>query len=180
MKIYIYSDIQGIELALPSENPDLIFLLGDIYWRDVEKIDEKYNCPKLGVLGNHDRLDTFEGTDIIDIHKKSVEVGGLKISGFGGSPFYNHKPSSPQYSDAEVMDFVMGMESVDIFLAHANPAMASVEDKTDAHRGFLGLTKLLEEEKAKYLFHGHLHVNEIYEYNRTNVCITHGLRVLEI
>lgn len=180
MEIYIYSDIQGVELELPEKEPDLIFLLGDIYWRDVEKIDNRYSCPKIGVLGNHDRMDTFVGTNIIDLHAKQIEISGIKIAGFGGSPIYNHKPSSPQYSEMEIKQFTDEIKKIDIFLAHSNPAYEVDNDLTNAHRGFVSLANMMEEGKINYLFHGHIHENAEYLYKNTKVVVTHGLKRIEI
>jgi Icc-related predicted phosphoesterase len=180
MNFIIYSDIQGIELELPNIEPDFVLLLGDIEWRDVKRIDNHFKCPKLGVLGNHDRIDTFGNTSIIDMHEKVLEIYGIKFAGFGGSPVYNHKPGSPQYDEGDAASFVKKVDNVDIFLAHSNPAFEHNMDKTDAHRGFASFTELIERTKTPYFLHGHLHENTIFDYLETTIIITHGMRNIRL
>lgn len=52
MRILSFADTRTT-IELPNLEPDIVFLLGDIPSRVVSKIDKKYKCPKLGVLGNH-------------------------------------------------------------------------------------------------------------------------------
>ena len=180
MKVIIYSDIHGGEVFFSTEKPDLVFVLGDIDWRDVKMIDDYYSCPKIGVLGNHDKRDTFIGTSIIHAHMKLFEIAGLRIAGFDGCPIYNHKGNSPQYSELEMNMFTQTIHKADIFLAHSNPAYQYINDLRDPHRGFRSLTDLMDERRINMLFHGHIHENNVYTYKETTVVSTHGFRMIEI
>lgn len=98
MLVYFFSDFQG-EKHIPMGNPDLVVLLGDIYYRDAQEIDRVYNCPKIGVYGNHDAHNEWNQTDIKLIHGEVFEYKGITFGGFGGCPRYNRKPN--QYTEKD-------------------------------------------------------------------------------
>lgn len=155
MRILAFADIpSGFEL--PDVQADMVFLLGDIFYRNVLRIDRKYKCPKVGVLGNHDKAYYFEDTEIINAHRTIVEVNGLKIAGFQGSPKYNDKPFG-QHLEIEAEVFVASMyrHKVDFFLAHSNPVYPHTDQ--DSHRGFAAFNDLIHYETTKHFLHGHLH-----------------------
>ena len=97
MKLLVLSDFHGAG-TMPEATPDLVILLGDIDYYEIRKIDEKYTCPKLGILGNHDGPDYFEGTNVVNLHKQVVEVSGLTFAGFEGCPRYNTRGYSAVYN----------------------------------------------------------------------------------
>jgi Icc-related predicted phosphoesterase len=148
--------------------PDFVLLLGDIDSKGVQRIDKAYDCPKYGVLGNHDVPSTFSNSSVMNIHGKVVEHNGLKIAGFGGCPRYNRK--SGQYTEEEARQFIETLGVVDIFIAHANPMWTFNDDPTDPHRGFQAFAEYIYEKKPVYFLHGHLHSNETYMVGRTMVC----------
>ena len=176
MKILIFSDLHGEPPPLLEEEPDMVFLLGDIPWRDVKKIDRHYTCPKLGVLGNHDPLDTYQGTSVVHVHQTCITVKGLTIAGFDGCPRYNEKTHSPQYDEGDVTRFTETLDDVDIFLAHSNPRIKDSRATRDSHRGFFAYTTMIEEGRVGVFCHGHTHENAIVQHGNTYVVTTYGMR----
>lgn len=170
MKVLIYTDIHSSELELMEDVYDAIFLLEDIDWRDVKRIDEHYQCSKFGVLGNHDKMDTFFGTSVVDMHQNIVEFKGFTMAGFSGSPRYNGKERVAQFEEEEVAAFVDGLKGVDIFLAHSNPSFEYTYDKTDGHRGFIAYGDMIVENRVKYFLHGHLHLEGLERCGSTEIC----------
>ena len=180
MKILVYADLHNKKPTFPDVQPDVVFLLGDIHWQYIKEIDEHYDCKKFGVLGNHDGLDYFNHTTVVNLHGKSEVFEGVTIAGFGGSPKYNDKQNSAQYTDMEADEFIRNIGEVDIFISHSNPAVEGFRSLTDGHRGFLSLKNLMDEESVKYLFHGHIHENKEYVYKKTGVVVTYGVRGIEL
>lgn len=156
MKILFISDWHGENHELPDEVIDLVVVLGDMEWRRIVAIDRRFSCPKLGLLGNHDRIDLYKNTKFIDMHKNTFEMHGLKFAGFEGCPRYNTK-NTPQYEEEDVAAFCETLEGIDIFLAHANPMLEGNFDPTDAHRGFLAFTEYIVNKQPRLFVHGHLH-----------------------
>ncbi len=186
MRLAVYSDVHNNDLKYPERKPDFVLLLGDIHWRDVKKINEHFTknydskIPCIGVIGNHDVLDTFKNTTVVDIHKRVIEIEGVKFGGFGGCPRYNNKQNSGQFEEWEAQKFIKGMEKVDIFLAHSNPAYERSENIDSTHRGFASFKQLLDREKTSYFFHGHIHENYEHKYKKIKVFSTYGLKEYEI
>lgn len=178
MKILIITDTHGGS-ELPEITPDLILLLGDVDFYEIRKIDKKYNCPKLGVLGNHDAPDYFDETDVINLHKKVVDIKGIKIAGFEGCPKYN-KRKYLQYTEEEVGEFTKDLEGVDIFMAHANPKLEPNLDETNAHRGFEEFTNYIKEKQPTYFIHGHNHRVKEEKIDKTNVLSLYRFHILDI
>lgn len=166
VNILILSDLHNQKEFPLVEEIDLLLLLGDIPWQTVAKIDEAYDCQKFGVLGNHDRWDTYRNTNIQNIHAVVVEWNGLKIAGFGGAPRYNWKEDG-QYEEDECALFMHSLEKVDLFLAHSNPAFQSTNGNREGHRGFESFGRYIKEKQPKLFFHGHLHERYEKQYKET-------------
>lgn len=176
MEIHIYSDIHSQQLILPDNEPDIVILLGDIDWRDVKKIDKHYQCEKIGVIGNHDPLDTFNNTSVINLHENVVEIKGMVFGGFGGCPRYNNKHNCGQYEEWEADKFIKRLDHVDVFIAHSNPVFELGLDKSESHRGFMAFNRMMEHHKVRYYFHGHIHENAEYQMHKTDIISTYGFR----
>lgn len=179
MKILFISDWHNHQYNLPEIEVDLLICLGDFDWRIIEKIDKAFNCPKIGLLGNHDRKDTYRGTSFIHLHKKVAKFGDYLIAGFDGCPKYNTRETA-QYEEEEVEEFMETLEDVDIFIAHANPMLEKNKDKTDAHRGFQSFTKYIKAYQPSYFVHGHNHVDETNRLDRTEIISVYPYYLLEL
>lgn len=175
IKALIISDLHGSSSQrFPVDEPDIVFILGDLAWKDVRQIDSMYLCPKFGVLGNHDRPDLYEDTSIINLHATTIKFKGLTIAGFGGCPTYNQR-NYGQYRESDVTRFIDTLRSpIDIFIAHSNPQLTPCLNFKDSHRGFSAFTKMIEKFKPEYFLHGHLHENYFEKYLKTNLICVHG------
>lgn len=60
LHVLTFSDTRTT-FELPDVMPDVVFLLGDIPSKMVSKITRKYDCHKVGILGNHCHPQNFEG-----------------------------------------------------------------------------------------------------------------------
>lgn len=169
MKVLVFSDLPS-GFNLPDSEPDLVLLLGDIFYRNVLKIDHKYKCLKVGVLGNHDKAHYFEDTSIINIHRDIQTIEGITFAGFQGSPKYNDKPFG-QHLEIEAEAYVASIyrKPIDIFLAHSNPAYENLPSNDDTHRGFKAFNDLFHYQTAKNFFHGHLHEPFQMKQGNTNI-----------
>lgn len=156
MNILAFADIRT-SLELPDVQPDVILLLGDIPSLAVARIDRKYDCIKLGVLGNHCHPSVFSGTSVINMHEKTILIKGISFAGFEGVPPYKDRPHG-QRTEAELQSFLNKVKNqhIDIFLMHSNPSYGD-KGLDDAHRGYQAITSFLFEKGITYLFHGHLH-----------------------
>lgn len=170
LSILVFADIHGYLDQLPECEPDIILLLGDVSRQDVQKIDRQYRCPKLGVLGNHDKHYYFDETNVINLHTKSTTINGITFAGFGGSPRYSDKPYG-QYTEDEARAFMDRLGYVDVFIAHSNPRR---EDRPDLlrhppHAGFACFTEYIRRVQPGHVFHGHIHEREVYDIGATTV-----------
>lgn len=179
MKILFISDWHNHQFNLPEIEVDLLISLGDFNWRTIETLDKTFTCPKIGLLGNHDKKDTYRGTSFVHLHEKVAKIGDYLIAGFDGCPKYNTRETS-QFEEEEVQDFIDTLEFVDIFIAHANPMLERNKDKTDAHRGFQAYTNYIKEYQPSYFVHGHNHVDDTQRIGRTEIISVYPYYLLEI
>ncbi|WP_160724010.1 metallophosphoesterase family protein [Bacillus sp. USDA818B3_A] len=178
MKILAISDTHGYYRNYPDISPDLVILLGDIKFYEIREIEKKYNCPIVGILGNHDAVDYYQDTNIIYAHHKIITVNGIKIAGFNGSIAYKRKQSL-LYFEEEVYEFVKDLESVDIFIAHSNPATEETQELDAAHRGFVAFNYYIKTKQPKYFLHGHLHKANSYIIEKTNVISVYPFKIFD-
>ena len=178
--ILAIADVHANPLDLPDWEPDLILLLGDIPCPMIKKLDQFFHCPKLGVLGNHDGADDLEGTSILNVHARRVELAGLRVAGFGGAPRYSAKPHG-QYTEDEAHAFVDDLGYVDVFLAHANPQWVSDVSQDDvAHAGFQAFASYINQAQPAHFFHGHLHERYDKQVRGTTVHAVYQAQVIVI
>lgn len=65
--LLVLSDVHGDRLELgTSYQPDFVLFLGDIPPHVIQDVDAMFSCPKFGVFGNHDELDYFDGTSVLN------------------------------------------------------------------------------------------------------------------
>lgn len=176
MKFLFFSDSHG-RFDLPDVSFDALFLLGDIDYYELRHIDKEIDCPKFGVLGNHDAPDYFNNTNIVNLHQQVVTFKGITLAGFQGSPVYK-KPYFGQHTEEEVYDFVSRIPSVDIFIAHSNLQSTLNLDKTDAHRGFASFTEYIDKKSPKYFAHGHLHESKVTQIGETTLISVYPYHLL--
>jgi len=175
INVLAFADVHGNHVDTPDCEPDVVLFLGDIPYFVVQDLDKRYRCPKLGVLGNHDGTDYLEGTSVVNLHAKTVNIGGVTFAGFGGSPRYSGKPHG-QYTEDEAGRFVDRLDYVDVFIAHSNPRRADRPDllKHPPHAGFTCFTDYIKRVQPQYFFHGHIHEQEAYQLGATTLHSVYG------
>ena len=143
---------------------DLILSCGDLKSSYLSFLVTMSRCPLLYVHGNHDGSYAKRPPEgCLCIEDKLLTVGGLRILGLGGSPFYSGGPH--QYTDRQMEWRIRRLwwqlrraGGMDIVVTHAPPA--GFGDGGDyAHRGFEALLPLLDKYRPRYLVHGHVHSN---------------------
>ncbi len=172
---------------------DLVLSAGDMPGYVLEFIATKLTIQPVYVLGNHGNgwlHDHETGTKTlpggcINAHRSIVEVGGVLIAGFEGSPRY--RPGDHQYSEFQYACMVTAMapqlswnkarkgRAVDILLTHAAPK-GPHEGKDYPHRGVAAFNRFTETWKPRLHIHGHVHLNGVNaprEYVSTS-----GVRVI--
>ena len=129
-----------------------------------------YKCLKVGVLGNHDKASFFEDTTIINLHRELKTINGITFAGFQGCPKYNDKPFG-QHLEIEAEAFVSTIynKQIDFFLSHSNPKYEHLNENDDTHRGFAALTDLIDYQKVRHMFHGHLHDPFSMDFGKTSI-----------
>ena len=148
-------------------------------------------APLLYVHGNHDltyEQDPPEGCDCIE--DKLVTVGGLRILGLGGSPWYSG--GDHQYTERQMARRIRKLrfqlwraKGVDIVVTHS-PVKGFGDGEDYAHRGFECLLPLLDKYKPRYLIHGHVHVNyganipRVIQRGETTIINAYERYILEI
>lgn len=179
MKVLILTDWHGKSFDIPPYNPELLIVLGDMSKEQIKELDRKYSCPKLGVLGNHDSWDNYEGTNFLHLHAKTYELKGISFAGFGGCPRVNSN-TNPQYEEKEVENFTKSLDKVDIFLAHSNPSITEEYDENDSHRGFLSFNDYIIDRQPSFFFFGHNHECFFKKINGTNIIGIYPYLLFEI
>ena len=154
------------------ENLDLIISCGDLPANYLSFITCFTNAPILYVHGNHDnRYDRNPPEGCICIEDIIYKFEGLRILGLGGSMRY--KPGPCMYSEKEMSKRIRKLffpllrsRGFDILVAHA--ALAGEGDSEDIpHRGFECLKKLVDKYNPPYYFHGHMHKDYNFRFQRS-------------
>jgi Icc-related predicted phosphoesterase len=110
--------------------------------------------PKLGVYGNHDEGDEFDGIGIEDVHLRRIEVAGLWFGGFAGSHEY-HEDRRFTWTQKKASKLLRKFGHVDVMLAHSAPLGINDDADDRAHIGLAGLREYLERERPAMFLHGH-------------------------
>jgi uncharacterized protein len=134
-------------------SPDLILVLGDLEPAWTEGLAE-VDLPKLGVRGNHDAPDALAAVGVRDLHLAGAEHGGLRFSGFGGSPRYS-RDGGNEWTEDEAAAMLAGLPPADVLLTHSPPEGVNDEPDDRAHRGSAALRRWVERERPAWLLHGH-------------------------
>ena len=162
-------------------NYDACFLLGDINGSYLDMILKYVPIEKIyGILGNHDEYGLLESRNIKNIHRKLVEINGIKILGFEGSSRYkigNH----PMFSQKESLKLFKDCDRSDILISHDSPYQLYCPKKDMAHCVLKGITKYLNKNKVFLNIHGHHHINTNLQLkNGTNIIGVYRCAIIKI
>ncbi len=206
MKILAVSDVVLDTLYSPLirerfPDVDLVLGCGDLPYYYLEYILTALDVPLFYVRGNHANVVEYSSAGekthphgAIDIHRRTINEGGILLAGLEGSVRYNQGPF--QYTQGEMWQNAFSLvpklllnrmrygRYLDILITHASPW--GIHDQADRpHQGIKAFNWLLRTFKPTYHFHGHIHVYHAYMttetlYVQTQVINAYGYRELEI
>lgn len=178
MKLLVLADIDDLSWRGGNGRADALLALGDTADAVIRQAAESWQCAAvLAVKGNHDSDAPFP-PPIVDLHLRSVDLGGLRFGGLNGC--FQYKPRGAfLYYQEEVDAFLESFPAVDIFLSHNSPR--GVHDREDeVHTGFSALNAYIERAAPRLLLHGHQHLQRETRVGRTRVVGVYGWRVMEV
>jgi len=130
--------------------------------RTVRHVERRLNCPVLFVPDNHDLRDPIGSLDHHNCDRRTVEIAGMRIAGFGGAgPAHFGFPYewSEEEADTLLKSFLSGREGkLDIFLSHSPPAGCKL-DRTmrGEHVGSASVRKWIDRVRPRLFVCGHIH-----------------------
>lgn len=160
IRILVFTDLHAfnkelIDRAFESTY-DMCVVLGDIPEDALRYIKEHVGSRfLLGVVGNHDDWDVLNRVGIQDMNGVVSGYNYTSIAGIGGSSLYKRSPNA-MMSQEECINIAEAMPPAHILISHDSPWHMFGED--DAHCGFKGITKYLEDDKVKLHICGHHHI----------------------
>jgi Icc-related predicted phosphoesterase len=178
MTALLIADDDSAINQLPDNRADVLISLGDLPDQTINQAATRCKCRNiLAVKGNHDSAMPF-APPTIDLHLKTVEVGGFSFGGFGGS--WKYKPRGHHlFEQHEVESALVGFPCVDVFVAHNSPL--GIHDKDDeVHAGFAAFLSYIGKCQPKLFFHGHQHMTNETQIGRTKVVGVFGFRYFVI
>lgn len=173
--LHHYTDEELEEIQ--SMEYDVCLLLGDIPQKAL-KIIKKANGsrPIYGICGNHDDWDSLKRADIEDIHCKMVEVGNIKIAGFGGS----HRYKSGDYAMITQEQSIQAAKTIpaaDILISHDCPY--KMFGKDIAHEGLIGISNYIAKYKPYLNLCGHYHESMQSKFKNCKVECIYRFRIVK-
>ena len=186
MKIAVIADTHGVFRELFNRYKDelaqvnIVFLLGDFYKSEIQIMNEFFKVPMIGIHGNHDDIDVFEGSKVIDVHSVLVELNNdILVTGFQGSSKY--KPSQYYgYTQDEAKQAIKSLSKADILISHDGP-MGYCGDKNEpAHCGLQAITDYILQYQPKIVFFGHHHKNRQFNIGPTACFNVYEIGIFDI
>ncbi len=109
--------------------------------------------PVFFVLGNHDRVDWPDAGHMVNVHGRTVEDAGLKITGYRWAPI--DRPDARIERDmASLRDLV---DKDTILITHSPPHGILDRTKRGEHIGSPAIRTLVDEKKPRLNLFGHVH-----------------------
>jgi Icc-related predicted phosphoesterase len=129
--------------------------------RVVSLVRSACGCPVVFVPGNHDLDDPPEDVPGLNVDRRIVEVGGLRIAGFGGAgptPFGFPYEWSEDEAAAALERLLADETTVDVFLSHAPPSNTDL-DRTarGACVGSPAVKRWIACSRPRLFVCGHIH-----------------------
>lgn len=177
---------ENIEDALDGECPDIVLMLGDNMYEDIEAIRDcmsKLDIPIVGISGNHDDTNLLSELGITNIHMNTVQFKGVKISGFGGSIKYKDDSSKLLFTNEQSEVMLSDFPPCDIFITHDKPCFEKHlnENSIHSHSGLTGIARYIENNRPELHLHGHLHECYVKKHSGgTMVRCCYGAELIKI
>ena len=160
---------------------DLIISCGDLPPEYLSSLKNRYDVPLLYVLGNHDlRYAKTPPVGCRNIHRKTITLDHLRITGFSGSRWYNGNIN--QYTEREMGAFIRRLRfqlwrtrGTDLVVTHAPPRYINdAEDR--CHRGFHVFRKFIDRYQPPVFLHGHIH--KLFSDDSERITVVNSTRVI--
>ena len=158
--------------------PDIVFLLGDNDYGDLEYIVSFFKevfpnngIPLLSLSGNHNDPNLLKdefAADIIDLHRNIYIFNNIRIGGFSGSIRYKPDPRFTMFTNEESEQMLSELADCDILLTHDKPCFKKPKE-INSHAGLTGIGTYIKERKPPVVLHGHLHDRYIENYKETQI-----------
>ncbi len=176
MKIFIVTDIHGepdyVYDYLDNNPVDAIIVTGDItdFGPDdlfVDILEKLGKYAKVYALyGNCDPIDAnslLDGSDAVNIHDHTSNIGDIKLVGFGGSnetPFNTNHEFSEEKLYEELIKYKddINSDNYTILVTHAPPLDTPADImESGEHIGSSAVRKVVEETQPTINICGHIH-----------------------
>ncbi len=170
MRILACADIHGrrrvidhVIYAIKEYDPEVIVVAGDITHfgtgEEVKEILDEIPGEVLAVPGNCDpreAVEWIEKSKAKSLHKKMVEIGGIRFFGIGGS---NVTPFRTMFElgEREFEESLSGAREIDVLVTHVPPYGILDEPRRGLHTGSKAVRKFVFEEKPILHIFGHIH-----------------------
>ncbi|MCM1524048.1 MAG: metallophosphoesterase family protein [Ruminococcus sp.] len=174
IKIMAISDLHSWDFheleSISEYDFDICVLCGDIPVNAIKAIRSIVkNRPVIAVAGNHDEWDNPDLGGAENIHLKQYSYYGFTMFGFGGSFRYKHG-NYPMFTQQECLSALKGAPKADILVSH--DSMYRLFGKNNAHKGLIGITSYIFNNRVKLNICGHHHMNEVKQrFGCTVVCV---------
>ncbi|MBI2482593.1 metallophosphoesterase [Candidatus Uhrbacteria bacterium] len=168
---------------LAEQSIDCIVTLGDLGLAELRGLGGVTGIPKWGVYGNHCSGTYFPELGISNLHCRTVSLHGVTFGGFEGSVRYKESPYSKMYTQEEAASLLADFPRVDVMCVHCPPYGINDEPDDLAHQGFRALRTYCEQQRPRYLLHGHTYPTEqqlVRRYQDTEIVYVFSDRVIEL
>lgn len=159
----------GLANAINRTEYDAVLFLGDNNTDDIECVKDwlkanSITAPMYGVFGNHDSPYILGMNGIENIHGKVVEIGSIRIGGFGGCVKYKEGDPQQLFTQEEAIDMLSKLPECDLLITHSNPQFREYEkvDVTPKPVSFF------EKLKQKIIEPEHIYENRLKSFG--NAC----------
>jgi Icc-related predicted phosphoesterase len=178
MTLLVIADDEALLGSLPDVHADVLVSCGDLPDETILLAAQRGHCRHiLAVKGNHDSSAPFV-PPIVDLHLRTYAIRGITFGGFCGAWKYKPKGNC-LFEQSEVEAALAAFPHVDVFVAHNSPRM--VHDRDDeVHIGFGAFNSYMDRTNARWLLHGHQHLNTESTVGATRVAGTYGYRLVVI
>ena len=178
-RILVISDIHfpltEREMRVLAQDFDECWVLGDVPRDILFKLENK-PYPVLGVLGNHDTHESFEGLSILNVNGVAVEQNGVTIAGIEGSSKYKNSPyvMLSQYDSEQL---AKKTPAADVLLSHDS---GRYEHSEEVHKeGLQGITEYIAKHHPLLHIYGHHHEHREYKRGKTLCICNYRLGIIE-
>lgn len=162
----------SLKLKLESAEYRLLFQQAALNMKEkyqvIADLIKKYASANVIMIpGNYDMDLQYTALHYVDLHKRSVEVNGVRFTGYGGAPIVTpgipemlsvafHEYESSGRLESEPREFMKSHEA-DVLVIH-NPAYGTLDKlPSHGHCGSLGIREYIDNFNPSLVLSGHVH-----------------------